>query len=513
MSPVQVPRPATIPTGGSTGQVLSKTSATDYATQWVNQTGGGSGSTAVLVYEATGVTGTTVTLPQTPMTNGITNVLVNGQGQQQTRDWTISGAVLTFTTALSADDVHVEYAVAPYNPSQVPVHYETTLAQGQSAITLPQTPSGIPLLSRSGVIQYQSAGHYSLSGATVTLAVPIGPSEDGRISIDYIAGGGTDAATVGGYAPTQTAPFAGKIPVAGSDGKLPAGAVPAIANLLTNGGFEVWQRGNGPFTATTAGAFTADRWFLQGNGSSAATVSRNTANVDYGGTCAAVVVTATTTTSSDIANSCALFSMNLAEGQPVWANRPLAFSIRVAASVAGAVVTPVFYSGGWTQGTQFTLTQANTYYTVPFLLPAMPTLNYVGVFFHTVATFYADNAMLVVGTQTADYAPLHPADDLARCLRYYESIGPSPANGNVPQIKGYAGAAGVTAGTTFMFAAKKAVVPTITIGGTFTYVNASGISSYGPSVGGCYIQITASGAGEFTAYSFGSGYVTAEANP
>ena len=38
-------------------------------------------------------------------------------------------------------------------------------------------------------------------------------------------------------------------------------------------------------------------------------------------------------------------------------------------------------------------------------------------------TYYVDNAMLVVGSQPADYAPLHPADDLARCLRYYEIIG------------------------------------------------------------------------------------------
>ena len=31
--------------------------------------------------------------------------------------------------------------------------------------------------------------------------------------------------------------------------------------------------------------------------------------------------------------------------------------------------------------------------------------------------------MLVVGSQPADYVPLHPADDLARCLRYYEIVG------------------------------------------------------------------------------------------
>src|SRR5215471_14015617 len=34
----------------------------------------------------------------------------------------------------------------------------------------------------------------------------------------------------------------------------------ARLNLLTNGGFEIWQRGNGPFTANSA--YTADRWLI-----------------------------------------------------------------------------------------------------------------------------------------------------------------------------------------------------------------------------------------------------------
>src|SRR5262252_4977444 len=34
----------------------------------------------------------------------------------------------------------------------------------------------------------------------------------------------------------------------------------ARLNLVTNGGFEIWQRGNGPFTAT--GVYGPDRWQL-----------------------------------------------------------------------------------------------------------------------------------------------------------------------------------------------------------------------------------------------------------
>ena len=174
-----------VPSGGTAGQVLTKNTATNYDVGWA-----AAGGTAVLTYEAQAVSGTTVTLPQTPSSNGVTNVSVNGQALIATRDWTITANVITFTTALTADDVHVEYQVSPFNAAQFSAHFETTLTTGQSTITLPTTPVATPLLSRGGVVQYQTAGHYSVSGTTVTLAVPIGATEDGRISIDYLAGGG-----------------------------------------------------------------------------------------------------------------------------------------------------------------------------------------------------------------------------------------------------------------------------------------------------------------------------------
>ena len=61
----------------------------------------------------------------------------------------------------------------------------------------------------------------------------------------------------------------------------------ARANLLTNGGFEIWQRGNGPFTA--AGAYHADRWTINIISSDTFSVSRDTTNIDSrSGACAAV---------------------------------------------------------------------------------------------------------------------------------------------------------------------------------------------------------------------------------
>src|SRR5262245_58268417 len=47
----------------------------------------------------------------------------------------------------------------------------------------------------------------------------------------------------------------------------------ARANLLTNGGFEIWQRGT-PINATVGGAFGPDRWLGTVLSSSTATMTR-----------------------------------------------------------------------------------------------------------------------------------------------------------------------------------------------------------------------------------------------
>src|SRR5262252_33784 len=61
-------------------------------------------------------------------------------------------------------------------------------------------------------------------------------------------------------------------------------------NLLTNPGFENWQRGNGPFTAS--GAWSADRWYLSLGSGSSMSVTPDTANAELGsGTSARIAYT------------------------------------------------------------------------------------------------------------------------------------------------------------------------------------------------------------------------------
>ena len=55
----------------------------------------------------------------------------------------------------------------------------------------------------------------------------------------------------------------------------------ARLSLLCNGGFSIWQRGNGPYSLS-AGAWTADRWVFNRSGTDTITIQRDTANADAG---------------------------------------------------------------------------------------------------------------------------------------------------------------------------------------------------------------------------------------
>lgn len=280
----------------------------------------------------------------------------------------------------------------------------------------------------------------------------------------------------------------------------------ARANLLTNGGFEIWQRGNGPFTSNTA--FTSDRWNSIINGSDTLSVSRDTANVDVGSNaCAACTYTRGTGN-----NTLFQQTFKTSDGSMV-PSTTYSLSVRVRTSTANAVQLTVYGDGSFTTVTSAYHSGSGTYQTlsVTFTTTATQTNVNFGVAFNTASsTAYIDNACLVIGSQPANYVPLHPADDLARCLRYYEKIGP---NANYPQLSAYA-AAGANFNAPLPWAAKKAIAPTITLNGTFAFVNASAAGMAGtPGVDGGAFGATATALGTAIVYSNNSGYITVEANP
>ena len=190
----------------------------------------------------------------------------------------------------------------------------------------------------------------------------------------------------------------------------------ARLNLLTNGGFEIWQRGNGPFTQSST--FTTDRWAISLAGTDTISMSRDTTNVDVGSNAAAAV----TFTLGSGAGGSALYVPSPFTDGPNLKSKTVSLSVRVRTSVANAVrvglndgtgyTYSAYHSGGGTYET-LTLTKA---------IAGTATTLSTAIFFAANCTAYLDNAMLVVGSVPADYAPLHPADDLARCYRYYQIL-------------------------------------------------------------------------------------------
>ena len=120
--------------------------------------------------------------------------------------------------------------------------------------------------------------------------------------------------------------------------------------------------------------------------------------------------------------------------------------------------------------------------------------------------------MLVVGSQPCDYVPLHPADDLARCLRYYEVLGRN-GSGSIT-AGGVATATGQNVRVSIKLVTKP-IVPTITkVGGAWNVQNAGQPNVGAADVDGFQFYATSSAAGEFYGQNAAAGsYITAEANP
>jgi len=284
----------------------------------------------------------------------------------------------------------------------------------------------------------------------------------------------------------------------------------ARANLLTNGGFEIWQRGNGPFTVS--GAFTADRWVIYPVGTDTLSVQRsanippNTGSV-WCATCILVL-------GSGAGGTAIAQTLKQADGDQIQ-GRTFTFSIAVYTTVAGAVRAFASADGSGTPN----ITSAfhpgdSTYHTlsVTITVPQNATGLNIGCYFaaSTGANCFLDNAMLVVGSQPADYVPLHPADDLARCLRYYEILGEQSGEITWSAAAYAAGNFDVPIG----YKARKAVSPTVTKNGTWGVANVSQPTVVGSGLGVVSLRFAATGAGQASALNNAVGAnVSIEANP
>ena len=276
----------------------------------------------------------------------------------------------------------------------------------------------------------------------------------------------------------------------------------ARLNLLTNGGFEVWQRGNGPFTAQFA--YTADCWSIQLGGSSTVSVSRITSTAGSNGFSASV-------TYAHSAGGYLIFNSQKFDSPAQLAGRAVSAAVMVKASVAGTVKLRITDGVGNSDSTYNVGTGAERL-TVTRTVVTNPTSIQVLVICDIgSSSVELNDAMLVVGSVAADYAPLHPADDLARCLRYYEIFGETIGTF---QVTTYASAGGQLPTFTLPYRARKPVLPTITKVGTWNVVNCSQPVVNGIGIDLCCMQATSTAAGliNYTNQNAGNA-VTVEANP
>ena len=276
------------------------------------------------------------------------------------------------------------------------------------------------------------------------------------------------------------------------------------ANQLTNGGFDIWQRGVGSFSASTA--FGPDRWQLLITGGDTLAVSQ-TAVADsgslYAASCAVVAASATSRLNQKIEN------YQMARG------RTMSLSVRVKCSVANVVRVSIQDSINGSRYSSYHTGSGNwetlTVSAAPISSAALAL--YVEINFGIGSyTAVVDNAMLIYGATPAAFLPLTPAEDLARCQRYYEVHG-GFANALIVRAVDSNGA-GRFFCQSMRYYQPKGGTPTVTKVGTWTVANCPQPAAGNVTQDGYDLSssTTAAGAASFSCAS-ASTYVTVEWNP
>lgn len=273
-------------------------------------------------------------------------------------------------------------------------------------------------------------------------------------------------------------------------------------NLLTNPGFTIWQRGVGPFTT----GWSADRW-LHNVSTGTFTVTRESAAVYHTSSYSMKVVTTAPPVSGAIQQWLQITDLY---GSPrgglvtvsAWVRANVASAVRI--SVSDTVLGHRYsaYHSGNDSWERLTATG--------YIDPATTRIEF-SINFELAVTVYIDSAKLEEGGIATEYREQHPADELARCQRYYETRGKS---GELYIAVDATGAQ--TYGIYVPFSVSKSVTPTITLTGTWSISGVCGAPSVAGgniSITGCLVQTVSSGAGVGYIQSGTLNHLTAEANP
>jgi hypothetical protein len=285
----------------------------------------------------------------------------------------------------------------------------------------------------------------------------------------------------------------------------------ARPQLGVNNGHEIWQRGTGPFTANNA--YADDRWQIILVGTDAISVTPETTVRKTNSKTSAKLAF---TLGSGAGASRFKQRLVIADGYEHLLGQPFSVRCPVNANAGNAVRAFVttdgtggttIFSGYHAGNSAFAdLDVANV------IVPADATYVEYGITLQATATVYLDNVMPVQSPVCCNYAKLHPAEELARCLRYYETL---PINDSSFEASMVATAGGQALRTMYFFRALKAVIPTTTKVGTWAVGNCGQPSVQAPGLHACWLQAFSTAAGDtwFSNSLSGGAGLTMEANP
>lgn len=284
----------------------------------------------------------------------------------------------------------------------------------------------------------------------------------------------------------------------------------APQSYCINGGFEVWQRGNGPFI--TPNKFTCDEWRVQNYSLGAMSVTRFATPLS-GTYC----ITATTTGASvDIAIEQGIEAYKSLQG--LW----VTLSVSVKTSVANCNRAWISDYDGSTQNTVASAlhTGSGNWERLSCTKLIRPTLQSnplwphsfgidCGVHFNNAATALIDDATLVIGNypEGVPFIPKNPEEDFRDCQRFYEVMGLASAASICPLMYGVAT---TPVGQGIQFQTQKAATPTITKVGTWNVSNCGQPTCPNADVKGYTLTaaVTVTGAAYF--YNNAADYISAE---